>query len=141
MKKQTQSWLNRKLFSIYWWFIQWVSPEKGEKLLYWGLHSGAFPNHAQEDPRLAVNAFGFKFKTPIGIGAGFDKQEGVVDDMISMGAGFGEFGPYTLDPDDSVTETFYLRRDRAIVVQSLGYKNVGLQEALPPLVKRRYLIF
>ena len=139
MKKPTRIWVNNFLFSIFWWVIQLVSPEKGERLLYWGLQSGAFPNRSREDPRLAVNVLGFKLKTPIGVGPGFDKSEGVVDDLISMGAGFGELGPYTLDAEDPVTATFYLRREKAILVQSLGYQNIGISGMLPSLIKRRYL--
>ena len=139
MKKPRGMRLNNLLFSIFWWFIQKVSPKKGEQLLYWGLQSGAFPNRYREDPRLATNVFGFKLKTPVGVGAGFDKRVGVVDDLIFMGAGFGEFGPYTLEAEQPVTESFFLRRDKAIVVQSLGYKNFGLVNMVPAFINRRYL--
>ena len=139
MKKPTGMRLNNFLFSIFWWFIQKVSPKNGERMLYWGLQSGAFPNRFREDPRLATNIFGFHLKTPIGIGAGFDKRVGVVDDLIFMGAGFGEFGPYTLEAEQPVTETFFLRRDKAIIIQSLGYKNLGLLNMLPAFINRRYL--
>ena len=139
MKKPTRMRLNNLLFSIFWWFIQRVSPKKGEQMLYWGLQSGAFPVRFREDPRLATNIFGFHLKTPIGVGAGFDKRVGVVDDLIFMGAGFGEFGPYTLEAEDPVTETFFLRRDKAIIIQSLGYKNRGILDMVSAFISRRYL--
>ena len=139
MKKPKRLRLNNLLFSIFWWFIQKVSPKKGERLLYWGLQSGAFPNRFREDPRLATQVLGFNLKTPVGVGAGFDKRVGVVDDLIFMGAGFGEFGPYTLEEEQPVTETFFLRRDKAIIVQSLGYKNFGLVNMVPAFINRRYL--
>jgi len=139
MKKPTGVRLNNLLFSIFWWFIQKISPKNGEKLLYWGLQSGAFPNRFREDPRLATDILGFHLRTPIGVGAGFDKRVGVVDDLIFMGAGFGEFGPYTLEAEQPVTETFFMRRDKAIVVQSLGYKNTGLLNMVPAFINRRYL--
>ena len=139
MKRGSGLSLNSILFSIFWWFIQMISPKRGEKMLYWGLQSGAFPNKSKEDPILATDVMGFHFNTPVGIGAGFDKQASVIDDLIFMGAGFGEFGPYTLEHEKPVTETFFLRRDKAIVVQSLGYKNVGLTNMLPIFINRRYL--
>lgn len=131
--------LNNILFSLFWWFIQKISPKHGEKLLFWGLKAGAFPNRSQNDPILETEVCGFHFKTPLGIGPGFDKQGNVVDDLIFMGAGFGEFGPYTLEHENPTTETFFLRKDKAIVTQSLGYKNIGISNVLPQLINRRYL--
>lgn len=131
--------LNNILFSLFWWFIQKISPKHGEKLMFWGLKAGAFPNRSQNDPILETEVCGFHLKTPIGIGPGFDRQGNVVDDLIFMGAGFGEFGPYTLEHENPTTETYYLRKDKAIVTQSLGYKNLGVSNILPLLINRRYL--
>lgn len=131
--------LNNILFSLFWWFIQKISPKHGEKLLFWGLKAGAFPNRSQNDAILETEVCGFHFKTPLGIGPGFDRQGNVVDDLIFMGAGFGEFGPYTLEHENPTTETYFLRKDKAIITQSLGYKNIGISNALPSLINRRYL--
>lgn len=131
--------LNNILFSLFWWFTQKISPKHGEKLLFWGLKAGAFPNRSQNDPILETEVCGFHFKTPLGIGPGFGNQGNVVDDLIFMGAGFGEFGPYTLEHENPTTENFFLRRDKAIVTQSLGYKNLGISNILPLLINRRYL--
>lgn len=131
--------INNILFSLFWWFIQKISPKHGEKLLFWGLKAGAFPNRSQNDPILETDVCNFHFKTPLGIGSGFDRQGNVVDDLIFMGAGFGEFGPYTLEHENPTTETYYLRKDKAIVTQSLGYKNLGISNILPLLINRRYL--
>ncbi len=139
MARATRRNLNNILFSIFWWFVQKLSPKSGEKLLYWGLKSGAFPNTARRDPMLATRVMDMDFKSPIGIGAGFDKQTGVIDDLIFMGAGFGEFGPYTLEHESPTTEQYYLPRDKAIVTQSLGYKNIGVLNVIPTLINRRYL--
>ena len=139
MKRASRLNLNNILFSLFWSLIQKLSPKYGERMLYWGLQSGAFPNRSHEDPILKTNVLGFDLNTPIGIGAGFDKQVSVIDDLIFMGAGFGEFGPYTLEKENPVVEKFYLRRDRAIVTQSLGYQNFGLLNMLPAFINRRYL--
>ena len=139
MKRASGLNLNNILFSFFWWLIQKISPKRGEKLLYWGLQSGAFPNRFKPDPVLATNVMGFHFKTPIGIGAGLDSQGNVIDDLIFMGAGFGEFGPYTLEREKPTTETFFLRKDKAIVVQSLGYKNNGILNTVQMFTNRRYL--
>ena len=139
MKRPKRSNLNNILFSIFWWFIQKFSPKYGEKLLYWGLKSGAFPNRSKADPVLGLDLMGLHFDTPIGIGSGFDTQGNVIDDLIFMGAGFGEFGPYTLERETPTTEVFFLRRDKAIVTQSLGYKNQGITNMIPVFTNRRYL--
>ena len=139
MKRAERLNLNNILFSLFWWIIQKISPRHGEKLLYWGLQSGAFPNRFKPDPSLAVDVMGFHFKSPVGIGAGFDTQGNVIDDLIFMGAGFGEFGPYTLEREKPTVETFFLRKDKAIITQSLGYRNNGVLNTVPMFTNRRYL--
>lgn len=139
MKRAKRINLNNIIFSLFWWVIQKISPKRGERLLYWGLQSGAFPNRSKEDPILETTVMNFHFKTPIGIGAGLDNQGKIVDDLIFMGAGFGEFGPFTLERENPVTETFFLPGDKAVVVQSLGYKNNGLLNMIPSFINRRYL--
>lgn len=131
--------LNNLLFSLFWWGIQKISPKRGRILLYWGLQSGAFPNTSVFDPVLMSGFFGHTLHTPIGIGSGFDNKANVVDDLIFMGAGFGELGPYTLEAENPIEEEFYLKKDKAIVVQSLGIKNPGVLRMIPTLTNRRYL--
>ena len=131
--------LNTFLFSLFWWMIQKISPKQGDTLLYWGLRSGAFPSTARFDPELGLDILGHHFNTPIGIGAGFDRKANVIDDLIFMGAGFGEFGPYTLDYENPTTETFFLKKDNAIVIESLGWKNPGILKMIPIFINRRYL--
>ncbi len=139
MGKASRLNINNLLFSIFWWVIQKVSPKQGEQMLYWGLKSGAFPNRSVTDPVLQTTVMGMQFKTPIGIGSGFDIRANVIDDLIFMGAGFGEFGPYTLERETPTTEVYYLRKDRAIITQSLGCTNAGVLNILPRLINRRYL--
>lgn len=139
IKKKSGFSLNGLIFSLFWWFVQRVSPKHGERLLYWGLKSGAFPNASKFDPILAVEVLGAKLTTPIGVSSGFDNTGNVIDDLIFMGAGFGEFGPYTLEKENPTVETFYLPKDKAIITQSLGYKNNGLTNMVPLFVNRRYL--
>ncbi len=138
-QRATRRSLNNLLFSLFWWMIQKISPKQGDTLLYWGLRSGAFPSKVRLDPILGIDLFGNHFNTPIGIGSGFDRKGNVIDDLIFMGAGFGEFGPYTLDYEHPTTETFFLKKDQAIVTQSLGFKNPGLLKMIPVFVNRRYL--
>ena len=131
--------LNNLLFSVFWWMLQKISPKQGKTLLYWGLQSGAFPNRAVFDPVLMSSFFQHTLHTPIGIGAGFDNKANVIDDLIFMGAGFGELGPYTLEPENPTVEEFYLKKDKAVVTQSLGVQNPGVSRMIPILTNRRYL--
>lgn len=131
--------LNNLLFSLFWWMLQKISPKQGRTLLYWGLQSGAFPNISVFDPVLMSDFFGHTLHTPVGIASGFDNKANVMDDLIFMGAGFGELGPYTLDFENPIVEEFYLKKDKAIVVQSLGVRNPGILQMIPKLTNRRYL--
>ncbi len=131
--------LNNLLFSLFWWMLHKVSPSQGGNLLYWGLQSGAFPNTSVLDKSLTTDFFGHTLHTPVGIGSGFDVKANVIDDLIFMGAGFGEFGPYTLEYENPTMETRYLKKDKSIVVESLGYKNPGLVNMVSTFTNRRYL--
>lgn len=131
--------LSKLLFTIFWKLIQFVNPLWSRGLMYWGLRDGAFPNTTVFDAALGTDVFGHHFDNPIGVASGIDAQGDVMDTLINIGFGFGEFGPYTLEEESPTQETYYLRREKAIVVQTLGYRNPGLLETLPTLINRRYL--
>jgi dihydroorotate dehydrogenase len=49
-----------------------------------------------EDPALEREVFGLKFKNPVGLAAGFDKNALLYNELSDFGFGFIEIG--TLDP-------------------------------------------
>jgi dihydroorotate dehydrogenase len=47
------------------------------------------------DERLENEVFGLKFKNPVGLAAGFDKNAEVISEMANLGFGFVEVGTVT----------------------------------------------
>src|ERR1700712_2180853 len=48
-----------------------------------------------EDSRLEREVFGLKFKNPVGLAAGFDKNAELIAEMANLGFGFVEVGTVT----------------------------------------------
>lgn len=91
----------------------------------------------QDDPRLAVSAFGLDFPNPIGLAAGFDKNAEVPDAMLGFGFGFVEVGTLTprAQPGNPRPRAFRLIEDRA-VINRYGFNNKGHAAAVALLSKR-----
>lgn len=64
-----------------------------------------------------VNILGLKFKNPIGVAAGFDKNGEAVDGLYKMGFGFVEVGTVTPKPQEGNPKprVFRLTADRAVI--------------------------
>lgn len=127
------------LFTFFWWVLHKISPSLSKSLLVYGIRDGAFPDRRVFDPILKNEVMGFTFKNPIGVSAGLDKRGNVVDGLIQMGFGFGELGSYTLEREMPTKKVFYLNKDKAILLQMLGYRNPGLTAMIPTLTARRHL--
>ncbi len=127
------------LFAMIWWILEKIQPKWSSRMLYFGLRGGAFPIVKNMDPVLTSSVMGFSFKSPIGLAAGIDKRGNVLDELIQIGFGFGEFGSYTLEKEMPEKKTFLINRFKAIVVQSDGYRNPGVSVMLPIFAARRHL--
>ncbi len=93
---------------------------------------------AQDDPRLAVSAFGLSFPNPVGLAAGFDKDAEVADAMLGFGFGFVEVGTLTplAQPGNARPRAFRLSEDRG-VINRYGFNNGGHSPALARLRARQ----
>ena len=82
--------------------------------------------------------FGLKFKNPIGLGAGFDKDARLIDVMDNFGFGFIEIGTLTPKPQpgNPKPRLFRLIKDRALV-NRMGFNNHGVDKAVLRLRKRK----
>lgn len=91
-----------------------------------------------EDKRLETEVFGLKFKNPVGLAAGFDKQASMYNDLASCGFGFIEIGTITPKAQDGNEKPrlFRLKKDEAIL-NRMGFNNGGLETAIPNLKKRK----
>ena len=138
MAKNSSS-MGNILFRIFWWVVQHVNLNWAHKLMYMGLRDGAFPRQRVNEPQLQNTLWGHLFPSPFGVGEGVDTQGNVIDELIYTGFSFGEFGPYTLEKEMPDTKTLFFSKQKAMLIQSLGYRNPGILKVLPGLVKRRYL--
>lgn len=139
MRKIQRSRLATHIFNTLWRIFSVCCPAATRQLLYLGFKDGAFEASEKLDPVLTCRVFGRTFKTPLGIAVDFDRAEQMIDSLIDMGLGFGEFGPYTLEAEKFLSNTYFLRHKQAIVVSCAGYTNPGLTDMIPFFVSRRRL--
>ena len=87
-----------------------------------------------EDPRLEREVFGLKFKNPVGLAAGFDKDAKMFSELSDLGFGFVEIGTLTPKPQDGNPKKrlFRLKEDSAII-NRMGFNNGGVDAAVERL--------
>ena len=83
-----------------------------------------------ENPALEREVFGLKFKNPVGLAAGFDKNAELIDEFSELGFGFIEIGTVTPLPQDGNDKPrlFRLPADKGII-NRMGFNNKGMVEA------------
>lgn len=86
------------------------------------------------DPRLEREVFGLKFKNPIGLAAGFDKDAKLYKEFDTFGFGFVEIGTVTPKPQpgNEKKRIFRLKEDEAII-NRMGFNNEGVEAAVKRL--------
>ena len=74
----------------------------------------------------AIERFGLKFRNPLGMAAGFDKNGVVVNQLASLGFGFVEVGTVTYKPQpgNPKPRMFRLPEDNGLI-NRLGFNNEG----------------
>ncbi|WP_313807112.1 quinone-dependent dihydroorotate dehydrogenase [Flavobacterium sp.] len=90
------------------------------------------------DKRLEREVFGLKFKNPVGLAAGFDKDAKLYKELSNFGFGFIEIGTLTPKGQEGNPKQrlFRLREDSAIV-NRMGFNNGGVDEAVKRLKKNK----
>src|ERR1700761_3635795 len=80
-----------------------------------------------QDTRLEKEVFGLKFKNPVGLAAGFDKNAEVIGEMADLGFGFIEVGTVTPlpQPGNIKPRMFRLPEDKALI-NRMGFNNKGM---------------
>ncbi|MEP4495148.1 MAG: quinone-dependent dihydroorotate dehydrogenase, partial [Ekhidna sp.] len=91
-----------------------------------------------EDHRLEREVFGLRFKNPVGLAAGFDKNAELIDDFSNLGFGFIEIGTLTPkgQPGNPQPRLFRLPQDEALI-NRMGFNNDGVDEAIERLKNRK----
>lgn len=97
--------------------------------------------YSVNDPRLERELFGLKFKNPVGLAAGFDKDAKLYNELSDFGFGFIEIGTLTPKPQDGNPKKrlFRLKKDQAIV-NRMGFNNKGVFDAVENLKKRHRVL-
>lgn len=87
-----------------------------------------------EDKRLEREVFGLKFKNPVGLAAGFDKNAVLFNELGDLGFGFVEIGTVTprAQAGNPKKRLFRLIEDGGII-NRMGFNNHGLEAAIEKL--------
>ena len=85
-----------------------------------------------------LQRFGLKFRNPLGVAAGFDKNGVVVNQLSALGFGFVEVGTVTFNPQkgNEKPRVFRLLEDKALI-NRLGFNNEGTAKVVGRLKKSR----
>lgn len=80
-----------------------------------------------ENPSLEREIFGLKFKNPVGLAAGFDKNAELMGEMANLGFGFVEVGTVTPlpQPGNPKPRMFRLPKDEGLI-NRMGFNNLGV---------------
>jgi len=96
-----------------------------------------------ENPKLQRIVAGLKFKNPVGLAAGFDKNAEIITGIEALGFGFIEIGTITPlpQPGNAKPRVFRLIKDKALI-NRMGFNNVGCIESIKHLksIKKRNII-
>jgi len=126
-----------------------LDPERVHHLSFWGIRvlskvgfSGIFKSYyVIENPKLEREVFGLKFKNPVGLAAGFDKDAKLYNELSDFGFGFIEIGTLTPKPQEGNPKKrlFRLKKDQAII-NRMGFNNKGVFEAVENLKKEHRVL-
>ncbi len=90
--------------------------------------------YAVEDPALEREVFGLRFRNPVGLAAGFDRNGDIFREADALGFGFVEIGTVTPRPQQGNPKprVFTLPDDRAIL-NRIGLASKGLDRVIKNL--------
>ncbi|MBN09790.1 MAG: dihydroorotate dehydrogenase (quinone) [Flavobacteriaceae bacterium] len=93
------------------------------------------------NPKLNREVFGLKFKNPIGLAAGFDKDAKLFNELSNFGFGFIEIGTVTPKPQigNSRKRLFRLKEDSGLI-NRMGFNNEGVDNAINKLKRNRKIL-
>ena len=94
-----------------------------------------------KNPKLEREVFGLKFKNPVGLAAGFDKDAKLYQELSNFGFGFIEIGTLTPKPQEGNPKKrlFRLKEDSAII-NRMGFNNGGVVEATERLKNNKNVL-
>ncbi|MGN7661653.1 MAG: quinone-dependent dihydroorotate dehydrogenase [Anaplasma sp.] len=116
----------------------WIPPEMAHKLVIFGLKHGLIPEARGQMPEcLNTQVCHLKFRTPVGLAAGFDKNGEVIKPIMGLGFGFAEVGTVTLKPQVGNSGARVLRfANQKAVVNRLGFNNKGVRRLIKQIDRK-----
>jgi dihydroorotate dehydrogenase len=112
--------------------LRTLDPELAHNLGIRAARLGLLPvDHLADDERraarLGVDVLGLRFRSPVGLAAGFDKQAEAMPGLLASGFAFVEVGTVTPrpQPGNPTPRMFRLTEDRA-VINRFGFNSDGL---------------
>ncbi len=116
-------------------FLHALDPERAHELTLRALATGLVPPQPRVDePSIAIDLFGRRLASPVGLAAGFDKNARVFRRMYAQGFGFVEVGGITPRPQrgNARPRVFRLPHDGA-VINNMGFPNDGVDAVVQRL--------
>lgn len=94
--------------------------------------------YCRKTPHLEREIFGLKFKNPVGLAGGFDKNGEYYNDMANFGFSFVEIGSISPLPQDGNPKPrlYRLVEDEALI-NRMGLNNNGVKQVVENLKKRK----
>src|SRR5690606_1602172 len=127
-------------------FLFRLDPEKAHHLTFFLLKNFSFLSKIMydkslHDKRLEREVFGLKFKNPVGLAAGLDKDAVAYQELSKLGFGFVEIGTLTPKPQagNDKKRLFRLKEDEAII-NRMGFNNGGVEAAVARLRKNKNVL-
>lgn len=127
-------------------FLFRFDPEKAHHITFFFLKNFSglakiFLPKPLEDPRLERVVFGLKFKNPVGLAAGLDKNATAFKALSELGFGFIEIGTLTPKPQpgNPPKRLFRLIEDAGII-NRMGFNNDGVDAAVKQLKKNKTVL-
>ena len=119
-----------KVHSIVFSLIRWIHKIPGLSFLIKALYQ-------VQHPKLERELFGIKFKNPVGLAAGFDKDAKLYHELSNFGFGFVEIGTLTPKPQSGNPKKrlFRLPEDNGLI-NRMGFNNDGVEAAIQRLKKK-----
>lgn len=116
--------------------IQKFSPEFSHNITLNLLKLNLYKKKIYHDSSLHQHIFGFDFRNPLGMAAGFDKNVEAINGLLNLGFGFIEAGTITpkFQYGNDKPRVFRLLEDHAII-NHLGFNNKGSEYAEKQLKK------
>ena len=114
-------------FKFYKYILYLLPEEISHNFSTWILKHNLLPKRKNRiSPYLETIVAGIKFKNPVGLAAGFDKNANCIKNLSTQGFGFIEVGTVTPKPQAGNTKPrlFRLTKKQAII-NRMGFNNVG----------------